>query len=231
LNDSNQKIKTLAHDIRGPLGGIITLTEIITNQGEKNRMAEILNFIEMIHHAGSSLLDLAIEIMNTEINKSEQVQKDELNLVLFKEKLEKLFALQVKNKNIHFIILINNANSHIPFLKNKLLQIANNLISNAIKFSSEFGEVIVEMDLFIEDDSKNIFTLIVHDNGIGMNAKDILDVLNGGMNSTLGTYGEKGYGLGLKLVKNLTDSLDGTLQINSKVGNGSSFIVKIPVKK
>lgn len=231
LYEAKQKVKTLAHDIRGPLGGIITLTDIIANQGDNNKMEEVLNFIKMMHHASSSLLDLAVEIMNSDIEQSEQIQRHELNLVLFKEKIEKLFILQAQNKKIQLIVQINNENAQIPFLKNKLLQIISNLISNAIKFTPENGKIFVEMDLQVNNEFENILTLIIRDTGIGIDANDILEILSGGIQTTEGTGGERGYGLGLSLVNNLTKSLHGSLQINSEIGKGSEFTVKIPFQK
>lgn len=231
LTDANQKVKILAHDIRGPLGGIITLTDIITNMGERNKMEEVLNYIKMIHHAGNSLLDLAVEIMNTDKDQSEQIQRNELNLTIFKDKLEKLFLLQAQNKQIDLRVQINPQNVSIPFIKNKLLQIVSNIISNAIKFTGPNGKIIVTLDLNVEQENENVLTVSVQDTGKGIDSNEILEILSGGTQSTEGTNGERGYGFGLKMVKRLTESLNGNLQINSAIGEGSTFIVRIPFKK
>lgn len=231
LKQANQNYKNLAHDIKGTLGSIITLTDIIKRTGSNNKIEDVLNYIKMIHNAGSSLLDLAVEIMNTDTDKSEQIQKHELNLILFKEKLEKLFAIQAQNKKIQFVVQINKDQANVPFLKNKLLQILSNIISNAIKFTAENGTILVEMDLQNNDENKSTLTLMVRDNGIGMDENDILEVFSGGTQSSSGTGGEKGYGLGLTMVKSLTDSLLGTLQISSEIGKGTEFTIKIPFQK
>ena len=72
--------------------------------------------------------------------------------------------------------------------------------------------------------------MIVRDTGVGLNENAIQSILLGDASSTKGTQNEKGYGFGLALVKHLIDGQKGTLQINSRVGEGASFEVNLPQK-
>ncbi|WP_461451760.1 GAF domain-containing sensor histidine kinase [Mucilaginibacter sp.] len=226
LDDATEKQKKVAHDIRGPLGGIIGLAQIISEQGKDNQIDEVLEFINLIYKSGRSILDLADEILNSD--KPQAVKSDEFNLLLFKDKLEKLYLPQAKNKNIIFKIKVSPASGSTPFSKNKLLQITGNLISNAMKFTPNGGEVIVDLNLKIKKGEANLLRIKVTDTGIGIDKQTIRTILSGSAESTDGTGGEKGYGFGLTLVKHLIESLKGTLNIYSEPEQGATFEVNIP---
>jgi len=216
----------VVHDIRGPLGGIIGLTEIISEQGKENKIDEVLEFINLIHKSGKSILELADEILSASLDKSVALNSNELDLQSFKDKLEKLYVPQAKSKNIQFDVNINPRAMGIPFPKNKLLQITGNLISNAIKFTPNGGKVSVGLDMDISG-SKNNLKITVKDTGEGLSPEKINDILNGNASSEQGTEGENGYGFGLQLIKHLISSLNGKLNIHSVQGEGSVFEVSI----
>ncbi|MFD2147127.1 GAF domain-containing sensor histidine kinase [Mucilaginibacter antarcticus] len=133
LKEANEDKKKVAHDIRGPLGGIVGLARIISEQGHDNEIEEVLDFVNMIHKSGHSILELADEILSN--NEPKPLKGDEFNLSLFKDKLEKLYQPQARTKNINFSVIISPDEAGTPFSKNKLLQIIGNLISNAMKFT------------------------------------------------------------------------------------------------
>lgn len=217
----------VVHDIRGPLGGIIGLTEIISEQGKENKIDEVLEFINLIHKSGKSILDLADEILSADKEKSLVTKANEMDMQSFKEKLEKLYFPQAKSKDINFNIHTNPRAMGIPFPKSKLLQIAGNLISNSIKFTPQGGKVSVVLDMEILN-SKNYLNIKVSDSGEGLSPEKLETILNGNAISEQGTQGEKGYGFGLQLVKHLINGLNGKLHIHSIPGEGSVFEVLIP---
>jgi signal transduction histidine kinase len=226
LNEANEDKKKVAHDIRGPLGGIVGLARIISEQGHENEIDEVLDFVNMIHKSGHSILELADEILGN--NEPRALKADEFNLSVFKDKLEKLYAPQARNKNIGFMVNISPDKANIPFSKNKLLQIIGNLISNAMKFTPADGKVIVDMDIINQADKAKLL-IKVTDTGIGLSQDSVEKILSGNKSSTNGTGGEQGYGFGLALVKHLVESLRGTLSITSAEGAGSTFHLHIPV--
>lgn len=227
-NASEAKSK-VAHDIRGPLAGIIGLSNIIVQQGNGNSLTEVLDFIQLIHKSSKSLLELADEIL-TEEQQSRKLTDNEVNLDVFKCKLQDLYSGQAKNKGINLQIQLNEGNTLSPFPKNKLLQITGNLISNAIKFTPESGTVKVDLSL-IEQEHQHLLDLMVSDTGAGISEQALKHLEDGSNLSTNGTSGEKGYGFGLELVKHLVQGLGGTMEIYNLIGSGACFNVKIPFHK
>jgi signal transduction histidine kinase len=229
LSEAKETQKKVAHDIRGPLSGIIGLAQLIEQQGEDNQIEEVLEFINLIHKSGRSILELADEILSADKKDSKPaLNSNEFNLLVFKDKLERLFIPQARNKNIRLEVSTSSESELIPFAKNKLLQITGNLISNAIKFTPQGG--LVEIDLMLELDGHTASTLQVRvsDNGVGINEAGIQKILKGNATSTGGTANEAGFGFGLALVKHLIDSLNGTANIYSKPGEGTVFEVRLP---
>ncbi|WP_316822964.1 GAF domain-containing sensor histidine kinase [Pedobacter gandavensis] len=229
LKNANVTKSKVAHDIRGPLAGIIGLSDIIVQQGNENKLDEVLEFIQLIHKSSKSLLELADEIL-TEDQQNKKLAQNEVNLRVFKCKLEDLYGGQAKNKNINLEIEVIEGNTLWAFPKNKLLQITGNLISNAIKFTPENGRVKVELSL-IEQKDQHLLDLKISDTGVGISAEALKHLEEGSNSSTKGTSGEKGYGFGLELVKHLVKGLGGFLDIYNVVGSGACFNVKIPFQK
>ncbi|MES2829493.1 MAG: GAF domain-containing sensor histidine kinase [Bacteroidota bacterium] len=228
LEDANKSKAKVAHDIRGPLAGIIGLSEIAADQGNNTSMDDILEFIKLIHKSSRSILELADEIL-TEDKQTRRLLDSEFNLSVFKEKLIRLYLPQAQSKGVKFEVNLNEGNKSIPFSRNKLLQIAGNLISNAIKFTPPNGIVTIDLDLRLSEE-ENTLTIKVSDTGQGMPKEVREKILRGDAASTDGTSGEIGYGFGLALVKHLIDSLKGSLSITSSQGNGSMFKVGLPQK-
>lgn len=219
----------VVHDIRGPLAGIIGLTQIISEQGRNNNIEDVLELINLIHKSGKSILDLADEILSAEKKSTVIIKGYELELKSFKDQLEKLYFPQAISKDVKFEVNINPKSDGIPFPKNKLLQITGNLISNAIKFTSPQGLVKVDMDLWIDGGDK-ILKIVISDTGEGMSKEKIDSIISGKVSSETGTEGEKGFGFGMQLVKHLVDSLHGTLNITSSPDKGSIFEVILKSK-
>lgn len=230
VHEAKETQKKVAHDIRGPLSGIVGLAQLISEQGNNNKLEEVLQLVSMIQKGGHSLLELADEILSAEKKKDAQTQvigANEYTLLSFKDKLEKLFAPQATNKKIHFSVLTDTKTEDIFFAKNKLLQITGNLISNAIKFTPIKGSVTVQLSVIIT--RTRSLSVIVKDTGAGMDQETIHQILHGEQESTEGTSGEKGYGFGLMLVKHLIHKLNGTLDIVSEPDKGTTFKVVLPI--
>ncbi|MET3979385.1 signal transduction histidine kinase [Mucilaginibacter sp. UYP25] len=226
LHEANETKKKVAHDIRGPLGGIIGLAQVISEQGQENEIDEVLEFINLIQRSGRSLLELADEILTAD-KPQRDLKADEFNLIVFKDKLEKLYTPQAVYKKIKFTVNTSVNSSTIPFSKNKLLQITGNLISNAMKFTPVNGSVSVDLSLKIEE-TQNLLQINVTDTGVGLSQQAIDTILSGKAESTNGTGGEQGYGFGLALVKHLVDTLKGNMHIYSHPGKGANFEIALP---
>ena len=229
LKDLKESTKKVAHDIRGPIAGIIGLSEIITEQGKSANLDQVIEFIKLIHSGSRSILDLADEILsdNDEV-KAQGV--NEFDLSSFRTKLQELYEPQATCKNINLNISINPDKKNFVFPKNKLLQINGNLISNAVKFTPSGGTITVDLDVVVKLET-NILRIVVADNGVGIMEDEIVQILTGGIGTKQGTGGEKGYGFGLSLVKHLIDKLNGEMSISSEKGQGTVFRIELPQRR
>ena len=216
--------KRVAHDIRGPIGGIIGISDVIL---EDSKEQETIALANMINSSGNAVLNLADEILN-EKSPNQNAINENFNLSTFREKLEKLYAPQATAKEITFEVTHNTLLEAIPFKRDKLLQITGNLISNAIKFTPAFGTVDIQLDIQQPDIQQNL-TISISDSGLGIDEQSIETILHGKKSSTLGTNGELGYGFGLPMVKDLVTSINGKLNLTSTAGQGTTFEVVVPI--
>ena len=234
VHETQQVKNRVAHDIRGPLGGIIGLAEIIQAQGNQNKLDEVLEFISLIQKSGKSLLELADEILSQDYGpgKDKEPRKPtdaEFTLNSLKTKMLSMFEPQAFVKNIDLNVQVDSPNAEVPFPKNKILQILGNLVSNSIKFTPEGGKIEVLCDMEIIGNDK-ILLFEVKDSGAGMSQEKIDEILSGEGTSTTGSAGETGFGFGLKLVFHLVQGLNGKVELNSTLGGGTQFKVLIPVR-
>jgi len=136
-----------------------------------------------------------------------------------------LLSNMAKSKNIS--LKIDSSADPVAICdKDMIRSVLRNLVSNGIKYSHEGG--IVNIDL---KSTEKFIEVIVEDNGIGMtiDKKDSL-IKIGENNSTPGTKGEKGTGLGLLLCKEFVEKHHGQFKIESEIGKGSRFIFTLPAK-
>ncbi len=232
VQESNNVKNRVAHDIRGPIGGIIGLAEIIQSQGDDNKLEEVLSFISLIQKSGKSILELADEILTQNFDSSGQSKREpkdhEFTLLTLQSKLLDMFNPQALTKKIEFLVNATPLHAEIPFPKNKILQILGNLISNSIKFTPEGGKVEVFLDMEVSDKVKSLH-LKVKDNGVGISHAKITDILEGEATSSNGTSGEKGFGFGLNLVNHLVKGLNGKLLLTSEKDQGTEFELILPM--
>ncbi|GAA3957245.1 hypothetical protein GCM10022246_08830 [Pedobacter ginsengiterrae] len=224
LDEAKKNQRKAAHDIRGPLSGVTGIIDIVRRNGDKNRFEDLMDYVFMIDKSAKTVLELTEEILLQE----KVIAGDAFDITIFKDKLEKLYMPQAKAKNIFFKVTMGSMHQDVSFSKEKLMQIAGNLISNAIKFSSDYGTVTVKLELEIPD--RQMFLKInVSDNGNGLKQAAIDKIMLGELESSEGTFGERGYGLGLPMVIGDVKSLKGQMEITSEEGWGTNFEITIPL--
>ncbi len=228
LSNTGDSHKRVAHDIRGPIAGIIGLAQVIKDQGDSNNLEEVLDFINLIHNSGKSLLELADEILSSDYKDKTNDTQSNFNLSILAGKLRDMYHIQASNKGVTFKVTIEGKSLSIPFSKNKLLQIIGNLVSNAIKFTESGGKVEVLLNLKVNASMKTLF-IEVWDDGLGMSEEKMEEILHGKAESSKGTAGEKGFGFGLNLVKNLVENMKGEINLKSNQSDGTRFFLSLPL--
>ncbi len=228
IEKMEQTSKKLSHDIRGPVNGIIGLSQIAKEQLSNKVYDDIENINEMILKGGQSIIDLADEILS-EVKTHELPHLDYITLPNLKEKLTALYSPQAYSKDIEFKITLEKDHSTVQFSRKNLLQIIGNLLSNAFKFTSANGTINLVLSLETEVD-KDILAVQVVDSGIGMLESQVEKLNNLGGYSTSGTNNERGFGFGFQIAKKMIETMNGELDIHSKPGVGTSITVKLIVQ-
>ncbi len=224
LNDLKDRIfSVLAHDLRSPvasLSGIMSLIdqEMATPEDFLKLRSSINNQLSAL----SALLDNLLNWSKNQIQGNIIFQKE---TILVHDAIEQNFNLLNVYARQKDITLLNNTNhSDSVFLDvNHFDIIIRNLLSNAIKFTPKLG--IVEVSSSSKNDTVEI---IIKDSGVGMNPELLQKLFKPSQNSSYGTGGEKGIGIGLLLCKEFVSKNNGTISVTSEIGKGTTFSILLP---
>jgi signal transduction histidine kinase len=222
LTASQAQRKTLAGDIREPLAGIISILQVIIDRGEHNNLGEVLELIGLIQKSSNAMLNITDTILDSEEERKLNVGQGDL--LWLKQSLETLYMPQCVQKNIGLKVIISARTEKIPFLQNKLLQIAGTLIAYAIKLSPDFGKITVNITLKVKV-SGNILIMAIEYFSIAH--ADAIDEIFGAtwnLDKADETEGTRA----LTLVKELVNSLNGEIDVDIIPGKSSVFNVSIP---
>lgn len=169
--------------------------------------------------------------MTDDILERQKAQRKEncFTLSEFKRHLEDLYALPARNKEIYLEVSFNQTKENRRFPRRKLIPIVGNLIANSIKFTPSKGKIEVRLDMSKEEEIETLH-IEVRDNGKGIPKEKLENLTEIGSGDDLGTDDEKGYGLGLRLVAEMVESIHGTLKIDSKEGRGTNVNIAIPLR-
>ncbi|MFZ4462953.1 MAG: sensor histidine kinase, partial [Bacteroidales bacterium] len=226
LNFKDQFVSIISHDLRSPIGAVIGLTDLLLDdetlikkldQGQSELLSDIKN--EMLRLLDYN--DKLYQWSNLELGNF-KVSRKSIHPKHLAKYVEKMQSVRMKEKNIHFI-------SHIAtgfaFEADETLlgQALNNLVGNSVKFTPEGGTI--HLSFVMDSTSKCI---VVSDSGQGMD-QETCDRLFSGFTrkTTMGTYGEKGTGLGLGIVKKIIDAHGFTIHVESVPGTGTTFTIRL----
>ena len=222
-----------SHELRTPLHGIIGLADSLIDGATGKLPAKTAENLTMIANSGRRLLTLVNDILDFSKLKHNNIELQLKSLGL-REIVDIVLVLSQPLVGQKEIELINSVPVDLPGVEadeNRLQQILYNLIGNAIKFT-ESGTVEItacEKDI---DKSHPYISVTVSDTGIGISEdklEQIFESFEQGDGSTARQYG--GTGLGLAVTKQLVELHGGTIQVRSKVGEGSQFTFTLPEAK
>jgi signal transduction histidine kinase/CheY-like chemotaxis protein/CHASE3 domain sensor protein len=223
-------LANMSHELRTPLNSILLLARLMVDNKRQNLDEEQIEYARVIEKSGQGLLSLIDEILDLSKIEAGKMYM-EYQKVAVKEitnDINALFSPVANQKKIGFNIEVaDDVPVQIETDKMRLEQILKNLISNAIKFTSQ-GDV--ELIVNRLHDDRIVFR--VKDTGIGIPAEKqglIWDAFQQADGSTRRQYG--GTGLGLSISRELAKLLGGSITLNSEPGRGSEFNLTIPVSK
>ncbi|WP_456461139.1 PAS domain-containing hybrid sensor histidine kinase/response regulator [Lutibacter sp.] len=218
-------LNNMSHEIRTPMNGIIGFSEMLTE--ENITEAKRKYFINIIQNSGKQLLQIIDDILEISKLGTKQVKVIETKVCLNDVLLElfSVFDIKAKENNTPLYLKksLSNEKSTVLIDKTKLIKILSNLLENALKFTNKG---FIEIGYYLENE---ILKIYVKDTGVGIDSKNqkrIFDRFSQGDHKLSKKAG--GLGLGLSIAKENTELLGGKISVQSKKGEGSTFIISIP---
>lgn len=220
----NKLFSVISHDLKGPIYAQRNLFQNIQQYdlpGEeiKELVPDILSDMNYTITLMDNLLQWAKSQMQSEL-----VDPQLVDISAIINSVAKLMRLQAQAKGVRLIC--NLSSSGYAYADGDMINLVlRNLISNAIKFTVNNGEVVIE-----SKEVNNFIEISVRDSGIGMTEDTLTKILQKNFYTTKGTANESGTGLGLMLCNEFLQKNNSILQIASQYGNGSTFSFKLPLQ-
>lgn len=223
-------IQNMEHDIRTPFHGIWMLASLLESKETDPSKKESLSDISK---SAKELLDYCNGIL-------EFIKAEEKSVPVLAKKfdlwrlIDKIVTMEIPAAKIKNLILLMNFSEEIPRVvigdEHRLQRILINLVGNAIKFTHT-GFVKISVKLAKKENKEIVLQIYIEDTGIGIPEDKMIYIYEKFTRinpASQGVY--KGTGLGLRLVKQLIEEVDGEIDVKSEVGKGTTFVCTIPFK-
>lgn len=235
----------IVHELRSPLDNIKKIMELAVSGSTDKNSDQFREYLNMVHQSSSSMLELVNDILD--LSKLQagkfEVNKEKANI---KEIIENRISFYKISSDVKKISLESHFNNNLPefcqFDPQAVKQILNNFLSNALKFTSQNGSILVSAFTYKPGDSlpANLVEIkiqipslcvVVSDTGIGIPEGGIKDLFHTFKQAKLNPVDKesKGTGLGLVIAKGIVEAHGGIIGVVSKEGVGTSFYFTLPL--
>lgn len=220
-------INNVTHELKTPVATLSLVGETLSSESVRHDSDKVSRYAKMVKDESKRLQTMIETILTTAITEKDnfKINKQTINInrlmadIIARGQLplEQVNGRIIYNENVKEVI----ANVDYLHLSNALY----NIIDNAIKYCDKTPEIVISLDATPAD-----FTVTIKDNGIGI-SKDNLDRVFDSMYRvpTGNVHNVKGFGLGLSYCKNIIEKHKGTIKIDSKEGEGTTFIINLPI--
>ena len=228
ISNRDKMYSVIAHDLRSPMASIRMVLNLVVNAMSPDiigpELFELLDKANRESEDVHDLLDNLLKWTKSQTGRLNVVRQDlDLNDII--PGVVDIFEMIAQTKKID-LKYQGSSNPVVVYADNDMLKtVVRNFLSNAIKFSPENSSI--EITLSEEGDFAKVS---VRDHGVGI-APDRIDSIFKKGETTYGTGGEEGSGLGLQLCADFARKIDGDVMVESTIGEGSTFSVLVPLKK
>ena len=226
-------LANMSHDIRTPMNAIIGMTSLIRyDVGDKDKVIE---YADKIDTSSQHLLGIINDVLDmSKIEAGKTVFKySDFSILDFIQELDTIFHPQIEEKKQTLTITKENiCHEWVNGDQVHLMQIFSNLLSNAMKYTQEGGEIqFLAEECEVNSSVYAKYRFLVSDNGMGMSA-DFMDTIFDAFTRAENSLTNKiqGTGLGMAITKNLVDSMGGTIDVESEPGQGTCFEILMDLK-
>ncbi len=220
----------ITHEFRTPITIILGLSKQLQEQKDLTNTSS-LSYLNAIERQGKNLSELVNQLLDmSNLNSSNQNIKWKTgNIVIFTEMIAETFRIMAKEKGIELFFYCEESEITTDFAPDYFKKILHNLLSNAIKYSDEGTRVYLVMEKDKKDD-RHIYLKVI-DQGKGISKEELPHIFDLFYKSQ--GVGDKvnGNGVGLALTKQLIEILGGSINVESTLGSGTTFEVKLPIQR
>jgi len=222
-------LANMSHEIRTPMNGILGMAELLANSSidEDNK-----EHVSVIYKSANALLTIINDILDFSKIEAGAMELDPtpFNLREVVNDVASLMVQPAQSKGLELIVNYEpNLQGHFIADSGRIRQILTNLINNAIKFTNS-GHILVDVSITGTREKTNIVSISVKDTGIGIDPGKLTSIFENfaqADNSTTRLYG--GTGLGLSISKKLVEMMRGRINVESTLGEGSTFSITLPL--
>ncbi|MDP4115078.1 MAG: PAS domain S-box protein [Bacteroidota bacterium] len=228
LNNTKDKfLSIVSHDLRTPFTSILGFTDLLLTDEELTG-DEKRQYIGFIQDSAKSMLSLVNSLLDWTRLQTGRIkfepEKVRINTIIEDSINSMQGAAFQKKIKLHSLL---DEKLYVFVDRNLILQVFNNLISNAIKFTNSGGKITISA---APSKRTRFYEFCVQDTGIGISNENLDNLFKVDTKYTSeGTAGERGSGLGLSLVKEIIEKHGGNIWVNSKEGEGSEFTFTLPI--
>lgn len=225
-NVKTEFLRSMSHELRTPMNQIIGLSDLLVT--DENLKVETKETIIELNDVLKELLCIFTGIIDVEQIESGIV---DLNIIKYEpkkimEELNKLFGDYIKRKGLDFVCYVDNETETLYGDKNKIKQIIANLLENSIKYTKS-GKIELNINTRIDNNNCNL-EIRITDTGCGISKEEINNIFDKFFRTEeVKNTSTSGMGLGLYIVKELVNIQNGTIEVESKENEGTTFIVNL----
>jgi PAS domain S-box-containing protein len=222
----SQFLSIMSHELRTPLNAILGFSHVLLRRFRPNVEQQPLNLVENIYSNSKHLLSLVEDILDYTKLKAKrlELELETFDLASLVKTTAEEMRSRAEHKNLDLQVYLAQPSISVVNDPSRLHQIIANLLDNAIKYT-ESGSVVIELIELPEDK----LAIAVVDTGIGIGEKDLKSIFEEfrQANQTLARC-QGGTGLGLAITDALVQLMQGTIYVESSLGQGSTFRVELP---